>query len=46
MAGGDPRLLAAATAVTGSVIDDGFADFLQPIVFGHERSTTSLAADD
>jgi len=30
MAGGDPGLLAAAAAVTGSVIDDGFAGFLQP----------------
>jgi len=31
MAGGDPGLLAAAAAVTGSVLDDGFADFIQPI---------------
>jgi Cof subfamily protein (haloacid dehalogenase superfamily) len=34
MAGGDPGLLAAAAAVTGSVIDDGFADFLKPIFSG------------
>ncbi|HTX83941.1 MAG TPA: HAD family hydrolase [Streptosporangiaceae bacterium] len=46
MAGGDPGLLAAATAVTGSVMDDGFADFLQRIVVGYERSTMSPAARD
>jgi Cof subfamily protein (haloacid dehalogenase superfamily) len=32
MTGGDPALLAAADVATGSVIDDGFADFLQPIL--------------
>lgn len=31
MAGGDAGLIAAATAVTGSVTDDGFADFIQSI---------------
>jgi Cof subfamily protein (haloacid dehalogenase superfamily) len=41
MAGGDPRLVAAAAAVTGSVMDDGFARFLQPAFVGHEQSTTS-----
>ena len=32
MAGGDPGLLAAAAIATGSVADDGFADFLQPFL--------------
>lgn len=32
MAGGDPGLLAVAAAVTGSVVDDGFADLIQPIL--------------
>jgi len=31
MTGGDPALVAAAAVATGSVTDDGFADFLRPI---------------
>lgn len=46
MAGGDPGLLAVAAAVTGSVIDDGFADFIQPILVGHEIRATSRRPDD
>jgi len=32
MAGGNPDLLAAAAVTTGSVTDDGFADFLRPVL--------------
>jgi Cof subfamily protein (haloacid dehalogenase superfamily) len=32
MEGADPGLLALASAVTGSVIDDGFADFMGPLI--------------
>lgn len=32
MAGGDPALLAAADVTTASVVDDGFAAFLQPVL--------------
>jgi len=46
MAGGDPGLLAAAAAVTGSVMDDGFAGFLQPILGAREQSTTSVSPND
>jgi Cof subfamily protein (haloacid dehalogenase superfamily) len=42
MAEGDPGLLAAAAVVTGSVIDDGFADFILPIFVGHQGSTARL----
>lgn len=39
MTGGDPSLLAVAAAVTGSVVDDGFADFIKPILIDHEMTT-------
>jgi Cof subfamily protein (haloacid dehalogenase superfamily) len=42
MAGGDPDLLAAAATITGSVIDDGFADFLGHIFIGHRVAQDPL----
>lgn len=46
MAGGDPSLLAAAAAVTGSVTDDGFADFLGPAFVGYDVNPIRLGSAD
>jgi Cof subfamily protein (haloacid dehalogenase superfamily) len=45
MADGDPSLLEAAAAVTGSVTDDGFADFIGSALVGHEVNPISLGSE-